>query len=167
MSVWHGGKGDASRVTSVTTYANNYDKIFKKKMTYKLFLDDYRNPRDATLAELGFGVKLLEKTQTREFDWTVVRSYDEFVNIISKRGIPELVSFDNDLNNLHMQAYFESARTEEYNWKALSKTGIHCVLFLLDECKRRNMTFPPYYVHSVNHFARKIIPEIINEYQRS
>lgn len=46
-------------------------------MTYKLFLDDLRNPKSN--------------------DWVVVRSYDEFVECIKINGCPSHISFDHDL----------------------------------------------------------------------
>ena len=44
---------------------------------YRLFLDDLRDPPDAT--------------------WVVARSFEEAVNIIAISGCPELISFDHDL----------------------------------------------------------------------
>src|SRR5882672_2251390 len=46
-------------------------------MTYKLFLDDIRQPPDDT--------------------WVIARSYEEGVNIVQERGFPSVVSFDHDL----------------------------------------------------------------------
>ena len=50
----------------------------------KLFLDDIRE------VELIYGAEL-----AAEFD--VVRSYKEFVAYIKKNGLPDFISFDNDL----------------------------------------------------------------------
>lgn len=57
---------------------NNY------KMTYKLFLDDIRT------------VKMVYPS-LEESDFVIVRNYDEFVSTIIKNGLPEFISFDNDL----------------------------------------------------------------------
>ena len=46
-------------------------------MSYKLFLDDIRNPLDN--------------------GWEIVRSYEEFLTIIQERGKPRSISFDHDL----------------------------------------------------------------------
>lgn len=54
-------------------------------MTYKLFLDDTRDPPSA----LG--------------DCVIVRTYDEFVQTIRARGCPEFISFDHDLGPVDMQ----------------------------------------------------------------
>ena len=50
----------------------------------KLFLDDIRTVD-----------MVYDKSIVSEFD--VVRSYDEFVNYIHKNGLPDFISFDNDL----------------------------------------------------------------------
>lgn len=47
-------------------------------MNYKLYLDDERNPKTSG-------------------PWVIARSYDEFVKIISERGLPGEISFDNDI----------------------------------------------------------------------
>ena len=55
-----------------------------KFMIQKLFLDDIRE------VEWIYGAEL-----AMEFE--VVRSYDEFVAYIKKNGLPQFISFDNDL----------------------------------------------------------------------
>lgn len=53
-------------------------------MNYKLFLDDIRN------------VKMVYPSM-EEDDFVIVRNYKEFVDYISKNGLPLFISFDNDL----------------------------------------------------------------------
>jgi len=50
----------------------------------KLFLDDIRT------IEMVY-----DKSMKSEFD--IVRTYEEFVNYIETKGLPEFISFDNDL----------------------------------------------------------------------
>ena len=50
----------------------------------KLFLDDIRTPE-------------MVYTKTVAKDFVVVRNYAEFVNYIKQNGLPEFISFDNDL----------------------------------------------------------------------
>ena len=52
----------------------------------KLYLDDIRIP----------------KTE----GWVIVRTYDEFVNWITKNGLPEEVSFDHDLAEINHHINF-------------------------------------------------------------
>jgi hypothetical protein len=53
-------------------------------MTYKLFLDDIRD------------VNMVYKKLTND-DFVVVRNFDDFKKVILEKGLPELISFDNDL----------------------------------------------------------------------
>jgi hypothetical protein len=54
-------------------------------MSYKLFLDDIRLP---------FWIY-------EDFnDWVIVRNMEELISTIKDRGVPDLISFDNDLGNV-------------------------------------------------------------------
>ncbi len=156
---WHGGKGDKSRIEDLDVYNRNYNKIFRKTMGYKLFLDDYRNPKDGYLHD--HNISLFKASATNAEDWYIVRSYKSFVAAIQNKGIPDVVSFDNDLNNTHMNAYFQAEQTGFYSYEGLTETGYHCAQYLKQVCKEKGVKFPVYYVHSANRFARKLIPEMI------
>ena len=53
-------------------------------MIYKLFLDDIRD------------VKMVYKNLRNE-DFIIVRNFKDFKKVIIENGLPELISFDNDL----------------------------------------------------------------------
>ena len=53
-------------------------------MGYKLFLDDLRTVR-------------MVYPDRREEDFVIVRTYSAFVDCIQRHGLPEFISFDNDL----------------------------------------------------------------------
>ena len=53
-------------------------------MPYKLFLDDLRT------------VEMIY-SYLKDEDFVVVRSYQDFVSTIEDKGLPEFISFDNDL----------------------------------------------------------------------
>ena len=53
-------------------------------MSYKLFLDDIRD------------VKMVYKNLTDD-DFVIVRNFNDFKKVIIENGLPELISFDNDL----------------------------------------------------------------------
>lgn len=57
-------------------------------MTYNLFLDDERNPSDVNWVMLPHKV-----------NWEIVRTYNEFKNMILKKGVPAFVTFDHDLSD--------------------------------------------------------------------
>lgn len=63
-------------------------------MTYKLYLDDERNPK-------GEG-------------WTIVRDFDSFVQIILEKGLPESISFDHDLGEDSLSGYEASKWLIDY-----------------------------------------------------
>lgn len=46
-------------------------------MTYRMFLDDEREPPDGV--------------------WEIVRTYEAATELVCKRGLPEFISFDHDL----------------------------------------------------------------------
>lgn len=162
---WHGGKGDKPRIDSYDRYSRNYDNIFKNKnelnVKYNLFLDDYRNPKDAFLYDEE--KSLHQASGLSDWQWVIVRNYDQFVAYIEETGIPEVISFDNDLSDAHMN-YFQKAclsPDQFYDITKVEKTGIHCAMWLRDKCVRELKTIPRYYVHSANHLARPIIREIL------
>lgn len=68
-------------------------------MSYKLFLDDIRNPTECSL----YMYKRIGKENLSylDEDWVVVRNYSEFIGAIFDRGLPNLVSFDHDLAHEH------------------------------------------------------------------
>lgn len=55
-------------------------------MAYKIFLDDLRIPTD------------IYPNTTNE-DWMVIRNLTDFRNTIETLGVPEYISFDNDLGD--------------------------------------------------------------------
>lgn len=62
-------------------------------MSYNLFLDDVRIPKEA------FGYMHLPIYIS--VDWIVVRNYNDFVKQIKENGIPHTISFDHDLAEIH------------------------------------------------------------------
>lgn len=90
-------------------------------MSYNLFLDDQRIPRDCRYYK-GDGSPYDSE------EWIEVHNFDQFCNIIKKKGIPKLISFDYQLGG-------------EYN-------GLDCAKFLKFECEETNVKIPTYLVHS-------------------
>ena len=165
---WHGGKGDKSRISNFRSFWDNHDNIFKKNMGYKrcLFLDDVREVKEAFLWDMR--ATLIEESGISEWKWDIVRSYDEFVAYIEKYGIPDIVSFDNDLWNV--QEELQKNPTSEklakqfqmIGWQDFDiKTGAHCAQYLVEACKARKVSIPKYYIHTANSAARPIIREIM------
>jgi hypothetical protein len=111
-----------------------------KHQAYNLFLDDERNPRGVTWVELPL------------VEWTIVRTYNDFVETIQSRGVPQLVTFDHDLAEEHYREYYERCR---YGQQPLydqlkEKTGRDCALWLAEHCIANDIPIPLYYLHTKN-----------------
>jgi len=75
-----------------------------------LFLDDIRYP-----------VEVYRYTKQDVFlrkDWHIVRNYEQFINRILEKGLPEMISFDHDLADEHYWDPNSRQRVE--------KTGYDC-----------------------------------------
>ncbi len=105
-------------------------------MSYKLFLDDIRN------VDLVF-------PQLRNSDFVIVRSYKEFVEQIHEKGLPEFISFDNDLGE-----------DESHN---VLPDGYACAKWLVYE-SGINLSNLKFQVHSANPVAKKQIEGLLNNY---
>ena len=105
-------------------------------MSYKLFLDDIRN------------VPMVFPELTNN-DFVVVRSYHAFVKHIMKHGVPDFISFDNDLGEdaLHN----------------ILPDGYACAKWLVYKSGLdiRNLK---YNVHSANPVASKQIKGLLDNY---
>lgn len=60
----------------------------------KLFLDDLRVPRD-----------IYKNLDTDNGDWIVVRSFHEAAKFVQDNGVPDVISFDNDLGENQLEGY--------------------------------------------------------------
>ncbi|HOS16038.1 MAG TPA: ATP-binding protein [Bacteroidales bacterium] len=120
-------------------------------MNYNLFLDDIRIPNDITWVKLP------------SVSWTIVRSYNEFVECIKERGLPEIVAFDHDLSNEHYAVINTIlSGTEENNdiipYQTFTvKTGYDAAKWLVQYCLDFNLPFPEYYIHTLNPVGAKNI----------
>jgi hypothetical protein len=107
-------------------------------MSYKLFLDDIRLPKDVRWMQMPLG------------PWIIVRSYDDFVKYIMKHGSPLFVSFDHDLADEH---YTGGAGYNQYK----EKTGYECAKWLVEYCMEYELPLPEYQVHSLNPIGKENI----------
>jgi hypothetical protein len=175
MSEWN-GKGSNYRVANYPKYWDNYDNIFKKNENPLpnsdylnprcLFLDDVREVRQAFLYDKN--QSLTAASGIAEYKWDIVRSYDEFVKYIQKHGIPDVVSFDNDLWDVSYELSVNPTSeqlTKQFQmvgWQEFEiKTGAHCAQYLVDACKAHGKRVPTYFIHTANSAARPIIREIL------
>lgn len=109
-------------------------------MSYYLFLDDERKPLSVKWVDLPAA------------NWVIVRSYDQFVDMITKRGLPAFVTFDHDLGPESMAAVIKG---EVY--RGCEKTGLDCAKWLVDCCIDVHVPLPRWMVHSLNPIGRENI----------
>ena len=107
-------------------------------MDYKLFLDDIRD------------VPMVYPDLTNN-DFVVVRSYVEFVNHIKHHGLPDFISFDNDLG--------------EDEKSIVLPDGYDCTKWLVYE-SGLDIRLLKFKVHSANPVASKQIEALLNNYIR-
>lgn len=125
------------------------------KLKTALYLDDQRTPTE-TLPDYH--------------PWNVVRNYDEFEEWIVRNGVPDLVSFDHDLAEEHIDDYFRQFQQQGFqnpdytNYK--EKTGLDCANFLVEYCQKMDVPLKRCCVHSANPVGAKNIQSFINGFNR-
>lgn len=127
-------------------------------MSYQLFLDDERIPRQVKWVELPLG------------PWIIVRSYKEFVEYIERHGMPNFISFDHDLSWEHYPAFekdggIKSPKVIPYDIYT-EKTGYDCAKWLIDYCEDNELPLPKWAVHSMNPIGKQNITSLFDNYQR-
>lgn len=118
-------------------------------MSYKLFLDDVRFPRNC----IYYMESKLGDTTIYKEKFVIARSYYEFIQNLEEKGVPEFISFDHDLG------YNEDINEE--------KTGYDCAKYLVDYCLKNNIKVPDYVVHSMNPVGERNIIEYIENYKKN
>lgn len=86
---------------------NNTPKDEPETIKTLLFLDDERNPFDVTWVPVNY----------KDFNITVVRTYNAFVEYIENNPLPDMISLDHDIQD------FEYGK---------EKTGYDCVKFFCE-----------------------------------
>ena len=121
---------------------------------YNLFLDDIRLPNDVTWANLP-----------KDQHYSVVRNYNEFVDLITLRGMPQFVCFDHDLGS---DQYGLGLNNDEIPYDSFKdKTGYDAAKWLVNYCMERGIKHPPYVVHSMNPVGKRNIESYIESYNKS
>ena len=119
---------------------------------YNLFLDDVRVPTQVYWAEIP-----------KDQHYSVVRNYNEFIEIIELRGLPKFICYDHDLSTEHYHDIGKpSMRYDIYS----EKTGYDCAKWLVAYCAERKIKHPPYIVHSLNSVGKLNIEAYIDSYNK-
>jgi hypothetical protein len=130
-------------------------------MKANIYLDDVRTPNES--------------------GWTVVRNYNEFVDVVSKLGLEniEVITLDHDLGDTAMSEYFNNVSPNyklDYN-NIKEKTGLDCAKWLIDhyldnyvteesrsEKRDSGIVFPKVFTHSANPIGSANIMGYINNF---
>ncbi|MBK1895364.1 cyclic-phosphate processing receiver domain-containing protein [Chryseobacterium paridis] len=116
-----------------------------------LFLDDIRFPIEA--------YHYTEQEIFLQKDWHIVRNYEQFINQILEKGLPELISFDHDLADRHYVKQKDSSDFTE-------KTGYDCAKWLIDYCMDNHLNLPKFYSHSMNPVGKKNIINLLDNFKK-
>jgi len=129
-------------------------------MAYNLFLDDYRMPKD-TFDYMGLPIYI-------SVDWSIVRNYYAFVQIIEGKGIPDIISFDHDLADEHYDPQIVEGEPYEKIYDMFDeKTGYHCAKWFIDYCIDNNKKLPAQiYIHSMNPAGSMNIKSLFDTYSK-
>ena len=121
---------------------------------YNLFLDDVRLPNHVTWVDLPANQH-----------YSLVRNYQEFVDLITLRGIPKFVCYDHDLSDCH---YGDGLNDRGINYDSYTeKTGYDCAKWLVDYCMKNGVKHPSYVVHSMNPVGKQNIISYVESYNKS
>lgn len=124
-------------------------------MKTALYLDDVRTPTENIP-----GYK----------PWNVVRNYDEFEKWIVENGVPDLVSFDHDLAEEHMNDYYKQLLDNGFQHpnygQYKEKSGLDCARFLVEYCQKMNTPLKQCAVHSHNPVGATNIQSFINGFHK-
>jgi hypothetical protein len=133
-------------------------------MSYNLFLDDQSNPIQIVNPTLS------EKDRERylKYTWIIAKSYDEFVEIVSREGVPSMVSFDHDLSEEHWHlSHLEENLLKVGDVVILDydvfevKTGYHAAEWFLEYCVNKRKRPEVILVHSRNPIGKKNIEGLL------
>jgi len=129
-------------------------------MSYNLFLDDIRMPKETF--DYTFQQIYLEE------EWIIVRNYHAFIKLIEGKGIPEIISFDHDLADEHYdpQIMNDMSYGEIYDMFD-EKTGYHCAKWLIDYCIDNQKELPArIMIHSMNPAGSMNIKSLFDTYAK-
>jgi len=127
-----------------------------------LFLDDIRNPLDC-----GYTMNPIYK----DLEWSIVRSYEEFVAFIEENGLPELISFDHYLADSHYipKKYwydYDASNAYQECITHKEKNGNECAKWLVDYCLNNGLPLPSYLCHSMNPVGKYNILNTLEKYYK-
>lgn len=129
-----------------------------------LWLDDIRDPYEFSSYWPISGEDL-------KIVW--VKSFKEFIDWISKNGLPTAMSLDHDLSFEHMEDFMEQqlvtpkGQMIEPRYHLFTEgTGYDCAQWVCDYCLDRNVALPVFASHSANIVGRKNIMKLLTNFEK-
>jgi hypothetical protein len=127
---------------------------------YNLFLDDIRIPTNVTWVDIP-----------KDQHYSLVRNYQEFVDLITLRGLPKFVCYDHDLSDIHYGHGLinrNDLNGDDIPYDSYTeKTGYDCAKWLVDYCMKNGVKHPPYVVHSMNPVGKQNIISYVESYNKT
>ena len=126
-----------------------------------LWLDDIRNPyyRPHLETVIKLSKEVTEDNVKNIVSW--VRDYNEFIKCIQIIGLPDIISFDHDLAQIH---YDPTTWTEDFKYD--EETGLDCAKWLVEYCIDNNLPLPEYNIHSQNPVGAENIRSFLNNFNK-
>lgn len=115
-----------------------------------LWLDDIRDP--FVIKEWIYTIQYLKEEYLRiedescEVQW--VKTQIEFEKYIKENGLPDLISFDNDLGIGNGEGY-------------------DCAKWLVEYCMDNNVQLPKWFIHSANPVAKENIKNLLINFENN
>jgi len=120
-----------------------------KMDNYCLFLDDERIPYGDTKQSSAFDLTRNPKYQI--LDWVIVRNFGDFVKTIEERGLPEMISFDHDLQDFHYYHYSTyTIWSGKIDYTVVEGTGFECAKWLTQYLLDNDLDAPEILIHTQN-----------------
>jgi len=125
-------------------------------MDYYLFLDDVRFPQDA--------FNYTKDNRYLKLDWIIVRSYDEFIDVVNNKGLPKIVSCDHDLADEHYDRDDDGV-IDYFSYN--EKTGYDCAKWICNYCIENKKKLPEVLIHSWNNVGAENIINYISNFKKN
>jgi hypothetical protein len=131
----------------------------------KLFLDDVRVPSDC----IGYMPMRIGGNAViyHSIDWVIVRDHYQFINWITKNGLPNLISFDHDLSDEHYSPLMYTSEDQyQEAIEGTAPTGYDSAKWLIEYCIENNQSLPEWVVHSMNPIGVDRIQNILINFEK-
>ena len=147
-------EGDLHRIIKESIKRILNENELNNNMTI-LWLDDQRNPNEyfkkpkltsgAWVRNNDYYQSNVFNQNTPNFVW--VKNLKEFSNYIIKNGMPQMISFDHDI--------------KPKGFKGEHENGADCAQWIVNYCKKNNLSLPKCFVHSANKSKRINVENIL------